>query len=44
MKASQSQMRKTGVQAGVEFGSTNFGQLTQTRNNFGSANSSNSEP
>ena len=39
MNASQSQMRKTG-QAG-EFGSTNFGQLTQTGNNFGAANSSN---
>ena len=38
MNASQSQMRKTG-QAGGEFGSTNFGQLTQTGNNFGAANS-----
>ena len=39
MNPSQSQMRKTG-QAG-EFGSSNFGQLTQTGNNFATANSSN---
>ena len=38
MNASQSQMRKTGQ---GEFGSTNLGQLTQTGNNFGAANSSN---
>ena len=44
MKASQSQMRKTGGQDGGEFGSSNFGQLTQTGNNFDAANSSNSEP
>ena len=36
MNASQSQMRKTG-QAGGEVGSTNFGQLSQTGNNFGAA-------
>ena len=40
MNASQSQMRTTGQGAG-EFGSTNFGQLTQTGNNFGAVNSSN---
>ena len=39
MNSSQSQMRKSG-QAG-EFGSSNLGQLTQTGNNFGNANSSN---
>ena len=40
MDATQSQMRKTG-QANGEFGSTNFGQLNQTGNNFGTVNSSN---
>ena len=41
MNASQSQMRKTGQTGGGEFGSTNFGQLNQTGNNFGGGNSSN---
>ena len=39
MEANQSQMRKTGQKAGGEFGSTNLGQLSQTGNNFGQANS-----
>ena len=41
MESNQSQMRKTGQKSGGEFGSTNLGQLTQTGNNFGQANSSN---
>ena len=40
MTTNQSQMRKTGQMGGGEFGSTNLGQLTQTGNNFGAANSS----
>ncbi len=41
MIVSQSQKRKTG-QAEGEYGSTDVGQLTQTWNNFGAVNSSNS--
>ena len=39
MNANQSEMRKTGQ---GEFNSINLGQLSQTGNNFGAANSSNS--
>ena len=38
---SQSQMRRTNQTNPGEFGSSNLGQLTQTGNNFGAANSSN---
>ena len=41
MNANDSQMRKTGQMTGGEFGTSNLGQLSQTGNNFGNANSSN---
>ena len=41
MNANQNQILKPGQMTGGEFGSTNLGQLTQTGNNFGQANSSN---